>query len=82
MYIADEHNQRIRFVSASTGIISTFAGDGNNDFIGYNGDGLAATTASFSYPSGVALDSSGRRSYLPRIMLVMSNHTNLSSLFI
>ena len=79
MYIADEHNQRIRFVSTSTGIISTFAGDGNN---GYNGDGLAATAASFSYPSGVALDSSGRRSYLPRIMLVMSNHTNLSSLFI
>ena len=79
MYIADEHNQRIRFVSASTGIISTFAGDGSN---GYNGDDIAATSASFAYPSGVALDSSGRRSYLPRIIFVVSNHTNLSSLFI
>ena len=72
MYIADEYNYRIRFVSASTGIIRTFAGNGNG---GYNGDGLAATAAS-CYSSGVAVDSSGRQSYL--LMLVVSNHTNLS----
>ncbi len=56
MYIVDETNQRIRFVSASTGIIRTIAGNGND---GYKGDGGAATAASFSYPSGVAVDSSG-----------------------
>ncbi len=56
MYIADEHNQRIRFVSMSTGIISTIAGDGS---YGYNGDDIAATSASLAYPFRLAIDSSG-----------------------
>ena len=86
VYIADTGNQRIRFVSATTGIISTIAGDGNE---GYNGDGIAATSASLYYPLGVALDSSGRRDqHLLMIMLVVllllscHNHANLLSLFI
>ena len=66
MYIADTDNHRIRFVSATTGIISTIAGDGND---GYNGDGIAATSASLYYPVGVALDSSGKHTYLTRIQL-------------
>ena len=66
MYIADTDNHRIRMVSASTGIISTIAG---NDNEGYNGDDIAATSASLRYPSGVAVDSSGRHPYQPRIML-------------
>ena len=53
-------------VSASTGIISTIAGNENE---GYNGDDIAATSASLRYPSGVAVDSSGRHPYQPRIML-------------
>ena len=44
-------------VSASTGIISTIAGDGYGD---YNGDDIAATSASLNLPTGVAVDSSGR----------------------
>jgi hypothetical protein len=40
----------------STGIISTIAGDGNH---GYNGDGIAATSASLAMPFRVAVDSSG-----------------------
>ena len=36
MYIADRENHRIRMVSASTGIISTIAGDGNDGY--YNVD--------------------------------------------
>jgi hypothetical protein len=61
VYIADSDNYRIRVVSAATGIISTIAGDGNAT---YNGDNIAATAASLSYPSGVAVDSSGMGTYL------------------
>jgi hypothetical protein len=42
-------------VAASTGIITTIAGNGG---AGYNGDGLA-TGAALSYPSGVAVDGVG-----------------------
>ena len=56
IYIADFVNQRIRKVTASTGIISTVAGDGS---AGYSGDGGAATSAELNFPYGVAVDSSG-----------------------
>ena len=61
VYIADKENHRIRMVSASTGNISTIAGDGNDGY--YNGDGIAATSASLSNPHGLAVDSSGRRTH-------------------
>jgi hypothetical protein len=54
IYIADSYNNRIRKVTASTGIITTVAG---GSFIGYSGDGGAATSAALSEPNGVALDS-------------------------
>ena len=47
LYIADELNNRIRLVTAATGIITTVAGDGT---AGYGGDAGAATGAD-SYPS-------------------------------
>ncbi|OGG44698.1 MAG: hypothetical protein A3F84_28760 [Candidatus Handelsmanbacteria bacterium RIFCSPLOWO2_12_FULL_64_10] len=55
LYVADQHNQRIRKVSAS-GEITTVAGNGT---AGYSGDGGAATSASLFYPTGVAVDGSG-----------------------
>ena len=55
IYIADFSNQRIRMVNASTGDISTIAGNGN---YGFTGDGGAATLAQLAYPYGVVLDSS------------------------
>jgi uncharacterized protein (TIGR03437 family) len=55
LFIADHDNNRIRKVSAS-GIISTVAG---NDGFGFSGDGGPAISASFAYPSGVAVDASG-----------------------
>ncbi len=56
VYIADVINNRIRKVTASTGIITTFAGVGTT---GFSGDGGAATSAELRYPWAVALDSSG-----------------------
>ncbi len=58
VYIADMYNNRIRKVTVSTGIITTIAGSGGTGT--FTGDGGLATSATFNYPSGVALDSSGR----------------------
>jgi uncharacterized protein (TIGR03437 family) len=55
LYIADGPNGRVRVVNSS-GIISTFAGDGS---YGWAGDGALAVNASLFYPSGVAVDSVG-----------------------
>ena len=57
VFIADYYNQRIRKVTVSTGIITLIAGTGTATFSGDNG---AATSATLYYPSGVALDASGR----------------------
>ena len=57
VYIADHSNNRIRKVAVSTGIITTIAGTGSNT---YSGDNGAATSATLSYPPGVAVDTSGR----------------------
>ncbi|HWF07192.1 MAG TPA: hypothetical protein VG297_01950 [Bryobacteraceae bacterium] len=55
VYLADTHNGRIREVTPD-GKIFTIAGNGN---FGYTGDGGPATSASFTLPSGVVVDSSG-----------------------
>jgi uncharacterized protein (TIGR03437 family) len=56
LYIMDLGNNRVRKVDASTGIISTIAGSG---LVGYTGDGGPALQATFNYPEGLAVDSSG-----------------------
>ncbi len=67
LYIADTYNQRIREAAASTGIITTIAGDGYtnaNGTGGYTGDGGLATAAELNYPYAVAFDPSGNM-YIP-----------------
>lgn len=56
VYIADYGNHRIRMVNVSSGIISTYAGDGTP---GSSGDGTQATAAELNFPAGVAFDKSG-----------------------
>jgi uncharacterized protein (TIGR03437 family) len=56
LYIADNGNNRIRMVTASTGIITTIAGSSTT---GFAGDGGPATKATFLLPTGIAVDSSG-----------------------
>jgi hypothetical protein len=55
VYIADTYNNRIRMVSASTGNITTVAGDGNS---GFTGDGVA-TQNSLYIPQDVKADANG-----------------------
>ena len=47
---------RVRFVSSSTGLLSTVAGNGT---YGFSGDGGPATAAGMKSPEGLALDSHG-----------------------
>ena len=56
LYIADYGDNKIRKVTAATGIITTVAGTG---IYGYSGDGGPAASAQLSSPSGVAVDGSG-----------------------
>ena len=56
LYIADNYNNRIRMVSAATGIISTVAGNGA---AGLTGDGGRAVDAELDNPLSVAVDADG-----------------------
>ncbi len=55
-YFADNSNHRIRKVNASTGIITTIAGNGT---AGYSGNNGLATEASINHPYDVAVDATG-----------------------
>jgi sugar lactone lactonase YvrE len=57
LYIADTINHRIRRVSALTGLINTIAGNGVS---GFSGDGGPALAAEITFPTGIAVDPSGR----------------------
>jgi sugar lactone lactonase YvrE len=56
LYISDSNNQRIRAVDLTTGVITTFAGNG---FSGWLGDTGRATRANFKRPTGLAVDPIG-----------------------
>ncbi len=56
MYIADSGNNRVRKVTAATGVISTIAGTGA---LGGTGDGGPAVQATLNAPTSVALDGAG-----------------------
>jgi trimeric autotransporter adhesin len=56
IFFVSQTTNRIRRVSAATGIITTVAGTGTQ---GFSGDGGAATAAQVAGPIGVATDSAG-----------------------
>ncbi len=56
IYIADTNDNRIRKVDATTGVITTVAGNGAS---GYSGDNVAATSAAIYMPFGVSVTISG-----------------------
>jgi trimeric autotransporter adhesin len=56
LFIADTGNDRIRKVSAESGIISTIAGNGAR---GFSGDGSSATAARLYSPNAITFDAAG-----------------------
>lgn len=56
LYFCDEKNDRVRKIDATTGVITTIAGNGIN---GYGADNVAATSVPMNDPSGIAIDASG-----------------------
>jgi sugar lactone lactonase YvrE len=64
LYFADNMTHYIKKVTPG-GVISTVAGNGSS---GYSGDGGPATSATFSSPKGVAVDSAGN--------LYIADHNN------
>ena len=53
VYIGDWNNNRVRKVTAFSGVITTIAGTGE---IGFGGDGGPATEAKLNWPSDIAID--------------------------
>ena len=64
-------------MTESTGIIETIAGTGDE---GYSGDNGPATSATFAYPSSVAVDSSGKRTNQSSYIVSVTNDYYLHSL--
>jgi sugar lactone lactonase YvrE len=58
LYIADTNNNAIRKVTASTGIITTAAGNGMA-CVAYSGDGGPATSAALCIPRSISIDTAG-----------------------
>ena len=56
VYFSDFFNHRVRKITVSTGIITTYAGTGSAS---YSGDGGAASSATLNRPNGLCMDSSG-----------------------
>jgi uncharacterized protein (TIGR03437 family) len=65
LYVADTQNSRIRQISPSSGLITTYAGGGTTGSVGAqkgvaaNGDKGLATSAIIQVPYALAIDSSG-----------------------
>ena len=84
LYFSDYLDQRVRKVSAATGTISAFAGNGTQCAIATDacGDGATAVSANLYNPAGIAVDTSGNiyiSDFLDnRIRKVLANGTAVS----
>ncbi len=56
VYFNDYCDHRVRKITMSTGIITTYAGTGASSF---GGDGGVASSAILKYPNGLCIDTSG-----------------------
>ncbi len=72
IFFSDFNNYRVRKITVSTGIITTYAGKGLGT---YGGDGGAATSASLNGPNAICFDTSGNdiSKYLRCNLLIILN---------
>jgi DNA-binding beta-propeller fold protein YncE len=61
VYAADRHNHCVRRIDATSGIVTTFAGNGSS---GFSGDDGAAVRAGMVEPNGLALDPGQTRLFI------------------
>ncbi|MDQ6699739.1 MAG: hypothetical protein M3Z36_06105, partial [Acidobacteriota bacterium] len=59
MYVADSAAHRVRRVDAVTGVVTTVAGTGNNNYSATEDSGRAAVNARLNTPAGLAFDPAG-----------------------
>jgi hypothetical protein len=69
VYFSDSGNQRVRKISISTGIITTYAGTGSSS---YSGNGGVASSATFNNPAALSIDTSGMYTDYFRVSLLTS----------
>ena len=79
VYFNDYYNHRVRKISTSTGIISTYAGTGTS---GYSGDGGAAINAALNCPDGLCIDTAGMININSITVVYIYNIHHLDNLYI
>src|SRR5665213_1699248 len=87
IYIVDDDNNRVLKVAATTGVVTTVAGNGvgagqigpGASYNQFNGDNIPATSANLNSPEGLAVDGYGNiyiaDTYLLRVQVVYSAGT-------
>lgn len=61
IYVADRRNHCVRRIDGTSGIVTTFAGNGET---GYSGDGGSAARAGLAEPNGLGLDPAQQRLFI------------------
>ncbi len=77
VYFNDYSNHRVRKITASTGIITTYAGTGVSS---YSGDGGVASSAALYNPNGLCMDTSGNAASTTYIMQYSPSYSRYSLL--
>ncbi len=80
VHFNDYSNHRVRKITVSTGIITTYAGTGASS---YSGDGGVATSAALNLPNGLCMDTSGNSASTIAIFAYLSTLlTSLGNIYI
>ena len=74
VFFSDKLNNRVRKISGSTGIITTYTGTGTASF---SGNGGVASSATLNGPFGLCVDSAGTHTYISSSMLTAHSYSCL-----